>query len=325
MNFKNAHTYALICFVTCGASVAPAIEPLPEDMPMAIEYREALGTIHLIGKRKELEGLRAFAVEELPAWKERSLPEYGALALELCIKLRSEFNDAITSVLTHQIASDALAMIDPEAEESIGLYTHSRLVGTLQDVERRAVVTPDAGQWPGGRRTRAERWMAVWDRAESVIDPEYSVNRDLPLFNIRRSLIWDFPGAASGNFEDEAQRAEYERLLAEDEARRLYHIQQQEAMKVKRSLRRTLVDFFREAYATPPYADEELAALLQQHIAEEEIRAEILAAVAEKKAVNEHLQALEAQVRAEQEALDREYEEWLRAEEARGQARTPEK
>jgi len=133
--------------------------------------------------------------------------------------------------------------------------------------------------------------MAVWDRAASVIDPEYSETRNLPLANIRRSLMWDFPGAASGNFEDEAQRAEYERLLEEDEARRLYHIQQQEARNVKRSLRRTLADFFREAYAIPPYADEELEALLRTHIAEEEIRTEILAAVAERRALNESTEA----------------------------------
>jgi hypothetical protein len=251
--------------------------------------------------------LVALAEEIHKEWRARSMYYYGELMLHICNALRSDFirdnQPWVDWDALHSVAQWAVDTYSPDAEENISVETHYKLLLHLQAKTTYLKGSFTDQEWAEDRSVKAERWMVAWDRIEHVIDPEWGPE-DAPAFNVEPppGVLYADSGMPPEAIADPALRAQYVKAIEENERRRIRHIEQVQARRVKTGVVRYLTDFLAGTYAIPPYADAELEDILSRHVAEAELRQQILEAVAEKKVVNEYIRKLEEQ----NEALNRE-------------------
>jgi hypothetical protein len=275
----------------------PSVAEAPEDEAMLGQFSEAYQAITALGKAQNLSGLERMADDITETWQPRSMEYYGKLITYVCGVIGRDLREIPSEVRVQHVrklALRALETYDPRKDDNISIESHYRLVADVQGGSYAKGSLTDE-EWAAERRAKAKRWMVPWDRTEAALDLHFDENKDLPVLSVTPPSGTGLPtGVSPDAIRDPALRAEYKQAIEENRRRAGYRREQRRLRDLKRVFTPSVIRFFREAYAIPPYDDAELEEFLSRHIAEPELREQILDAVAEKRGVNEYIRELEA-------------------------------
>jgi len=280
----------LIAVFSATMLVSSIYAETSEEKAMREDFSQMYKQIDQLGKDKDMSGLMRKADEISRNWKAPSMKYYGELTVRVCTVLRSDCAEKkIPIEEIRGIAERALQTYDPKKEDNISVESHYSLLCAVQGQYTYSKETTKGAmsdeKWVAKRKTEAERWMIVWDRMETAIDPKWDPNARLFAKVMPPAGTNLSPGASPDGIKDQALRAEYEKAIEENNLKIKHDSEQRQLQKLRKQFTRSLVRYFGGTYSVAPYNDEELEALLSRHIKDADIRSAILKAVKENKLI----------------------------------------
>jgi hypothetical protein len=245
-----------------------------ERTPIQQEYQDDFDRLESL-RSSGLDNLVVAADHLERKWRDLDGNLYSLIMDHVCNAIaNSRFSDTRVRSLTEEYARVALSHTD-----KFSWNREWRLLLWL-GYER---LTPDDAVWTQERREKTVLWLHAWQRLEREIDPGFDPN-DRRNRGVLRVSPPDETGLRPGSppeaIKDPKLRAEYEKAIAENEAKRRRNNQQLPLHWEQKPFVEHAEKAVIKMYSQPPYDTEELRGYLKTYVADKSARQTILSEVA---------------------------------------------
>jgi hypothetical protein len=279
---RSLGRFAFIALLISVASplFAQATARSREDLSRDIRANESFDRG---GTKVRLEGLEALHKEIVENWKTRDPDIYIPLMLQLVKTLGSvDFGNRRQYYLAQTYAMEALA-----SSETMSVDTECSLLEYVtQNLDDQGHVLKDE-EWAKLRKKQAELYLYAMNRISKLIDPNWDPT-DVGVLNIVPPPETGLPsGVAPETIKDERLRKEYEQALRANAEKHRRYREQVLARNLLETWTPKAMRYIIWAYSTPPAQLAELQHLLNDNIADAQVRERIIDAVANNKMPDE--------------------------------------
>jgi hypothetical protein len=266
--------------------------PIIKRTPLAQEYADDVSQLQLLRSRS-LDELILKADELELKWRKLDGHLYAQIMMEVCNAIANDASkDRRIRDLTENYVRLALANTGKFSWED-QYYLCEWLA-----YERPSSISDAA--WTEGRREKALLWLQAWQRLEKEFDPSFDLNdrRNRPSMTIAPPLESNLPsGVAPEAIKDPKVRAEYEKAIAENEAKKIRVNKQIALHSGQKPFIQNAEKNLVKMYSQAPYDTNELKAYLNTYVSDRSERERIVDEV--NKNISESGRAISANRRAE--------------------------
>jgi hypothetical protein len=251
-------------------SVTP---PVITRTPIQQEYQDDFDRIEMLRSRG-LDELIVAADQLERKWRELDGNLYSHIMDHVCNAIaNSRLSDTRVRSLTEEYARVTLSHTN-----KFSWNREWRLLLWL-GYER---LTPDDVVWVQERRENTELWLHAWQRLEREIDPSFDPDdrRNRGVMRVSPPVETGLrPGSPPEAIKDPKLRADYEKAIAENEAKSVRRNQQLPLQWEQKPFVEHAEKALIEMYSQPPYSPRELKDYLNTYLTDANARRRILAEV----------------------------------------------
>jgi hypothetical protein len=243
------------------------------------EYQRDLARLDDLGKAGDLDAVVKFADEAETRWGPRGGDYYARLMLNVSNVIANDFSDDRIYRLSQRYAVAALSKADSFSLDSeVSLLPFIAMNLAPKD----AAANADS-EWVTERSGKAKLWLHAWQRLEAERDKNFNFN-DRPFLNVTPPRETGLPsGVGPEAIKDAKLRARYQAELTANAKKAEVYSRQYMLRELGKSFPRKAESYIVGAYSKPPYNVNELGQLLNQYVADHEIRQRIMREVTERR------------------------------------------